>query len=117
MAKTNILCQKTKCIKQFENSRHVLVVSLRSIILSFCYVIVTRYLLRIGTMKAKRTRNVLTTSQSQEPSEADLPDKQKARLTAILGSLQQAGSVAVDELSTRLGVSLVTVRRDLDILE
>jgi DeoR family transcriptional regulator of aga operon len=68
-------------------------------------------------MKAKRTRNVLTTSQSQESNESDLPDKQKARLTAILGGLQQTGSVAVDELSTRLDVSLVTIRRDLDILE
>jgi DeoR/GlpR family transcriptional regulator of sugar metabolism len=68
-------------------------------------------------MKRKRTGNVLSTGHSGEASEANLPDKQQARLTAILGNLQQSGSVAVEELSERLDVSLVTIRRDLDVLE
>jgi DeoR family transcriptional regulator, aga operon transcriptional repressor len=44
-------------------------------------------------------------------------DKQQVRCTAILTMLQQTGKVLVEELSDRLGVSLVTVRRDLDLLE
>jgi DeoR family transcriptional regulator of aga operon len=43
--------------------------------------------------------------------------KQQQRLNAILTSLQQAGAVSVDDLSTELGVSVVTIRRDLDALE
>ncbi len=68
-------------------------------------------------MKRKRTGNVLSTPQTAETNDANLPDKQKARLTAILSNLQQSGSVAVEELSERLDVSLVTIRRDLDVLE
>jgi DeoR family transcriptional regulator, aga operon transcriptional repressor len=45
------------------------------------------------------------------------PDKQQVRLNAILTRLQQAGTVLVDSLSAELGVSLVTIRRDLDRLE
>lgn len=44
-------------------------------------------------------------------------DKQQLRFTAILTGLQQTGRVSVDELSEQLGVSVVTVRRDLDSLE
>ncbi|HTR25368.1 MAG TPA: DeoR/GlpR family DNA-binding transcription regulator [Terriglobales bacterium] len=44
-------------------------------------------------------------------------DKQQVRFTAILTGLQQTGRVAVDALSEQLGVSVVTVRRDLDALE
>jgi DeoR family transcriptional regulator, aga operon transcriptional repressor len=44
-------------------------------------------------------------------------DKQQVRCTAILTMLQQTGKVVVEELSDQLGVSLVTVRRDLDLLE
>ena len=43
--------------------------------------------------------------------------KQQVRFTAILTTLQQTGKVVVEELSEQLGVSLVTVRRDLDVLE
>jgi len=68
-------------------------------------------------MKRKRTGNVLSTPDTAETNDANLPDKQKARLTAILSNLQQSGSVAVEELSERLDVSLVTIRRDLDVLE
>lgn len=68
-------------------------------------------------MKRRRTGNVLSTAQSAEANEANLPGKQRARLTAILGALQKTGSVAVEELSETLDVSLVTIRRDLDVLE
>jgi DeoR family transcriptional regulator of aga operon len=44
-------------------------------------------------------------------------DKQQTRITAIRRVLQQSGSVSVDALSTELGVSVVTIRRDLDQLE
>lgn len=47
----------------------------------------------------------------------ELPGKQRLRLTAILETLQQSGMVTVESLSTELGVSLVTIRRDLDQLE
>jgi len=43
-------------------------------------------------------------------------DKQQIRLTAIRRVLQQSGSVSVEGLSAELGVSVVTVRRDLDQL-
>jgi DeoR family transcriptional regulator of aga operon len=44
-------------------------------------------------------------------------DKQHRRLNIIQSALQQSGSVAVDDLSAKLGVSVVTIRRDLDTLE
>jgi DeoR family transcriptional regulator of aga operon len=44
-------------------------------------------------------------------------DKQETRLRAILTMLQQSGSVSVDELRTSFDVSVVTVRRDLTVLE
>jgi DeoR family transcriptional regulator of aga operon len=45
------------------------------------------------------------------------PDKQQRRLNIIQNALQQSGTVAVDDLSVKLGVSVVTIRRDLDALE
>ncbi|MDT8067828.1 MAG: DeoR/GlpR family DNA-binding transcription regulator [Terriglobia bacterium] len=44
-------------------------------------------------------------------------DKQESRLVIIQKLLQQSGSVSVEELSAKLDVSVVTVRRDLNILE
>ena len=44
-------------------------------------------------------------------------DKQQVRFTTILTALQQSGRVSVDILSEQLGVSVVTIRRDLDALE
>jgi DeoR family transcriptional regulator of aga operon len=39
------------------------------------------------------------------------------RFKTILASLQDTGTVSVDDLSAELGVSVVTIRRDLDVLE
>jgi len=44
-------------------------------------------------------------------------DRQKDRLNTILASLQQEGSVSVEQLSSGLGVSVVTIRRYLNLLE
>ena len=44
-------------------------------------------------------------------------DKQQRRHQEILTALQQSGSIAVENLSEKLGVSVVTIRRDLDELE
>lgn len=44
-------------------------------------------------------------------------ERQKRRFQEILQALQQNGSISVEELSTRLGVTVVTVRRDLNTLE
>ena len=50
-------------------------------------------------------------------SEGASQEKQRVRLTAILTGLQQTGRVSVETLSEQLGVSVVTVRRDLDVLD
>jgi DeoR family transcriptional regulator, aga operon transcriptional repressor len=50
-------------------------------------------------------------------ADAGSPDKQQARLTAILTALQKSGEVAVENLSKQMDVSVVTIRRDLDALE
>ncbi len=47
----------------------------------------------------------------------NLPEKQRARLTAIMKELRQSRAVSVEPLSEQMGVSLVTIRRDLDQLE
>jgi DeoR family transcriptional regulator, aga operon transcriptional repressor len=44
-------------------------------------------------------------------------DKQETRLRTILTMLQQSGSVSVEELRDKFDVSVVTVRRDLNVLE
>ncbi len=54
---------------------------------------------------------------SGAPEPVAAADKQQLRFTAILTSLQQSGRVSVDDLSARLEVSVVTIRRDLDALE
>jgi len=43
-------------------------------------------------------------------------DRQQ-RFNTVLSALQRSGSVSVDDLSSELGVSVVTIRRDLDTLE
>src|ERR1039458_720 len=44
-------------------------------------------------------------------------DKQAGRAAGILKELRQAGSASVEALRDKLGVSLATVRRDLQDLE
>jgi DeoR family transcriptional regulator of aga operon len=60
-----------------------------------------------------------STSQSSGVNTAGnaLSDKQSLRLTAILEILRETGTVSVDDLSSRFAVSVVTTRRDLDLLE
>ncbi len=68
-------------------------------------------------IKRSRAERALTDPGASPGSEIDSPDKQQVRLTLILSSLQQSGSVSVEGLSKELNVSLVTIRRDLDALE
>lgn len=56
-------------------------------------------------------------SANGQPDEGGSQDKQQVRFTAILTGLQQTGRVSVETLSEQLGVSVVTVRRDLDALD
>jgi len=44
-------------------------------------------------------------------------DKQRRRFQEILKSLQENGTISVEDLSASLNVSVVTIRRDLDTLE
>jgi DeoR family transcriptional regulator of aga operon len=53
----------------------------------------------------------------QPESEGASQEKQRVRLTSILTGLQQTGRVSVETLSEQLGISVVTVRRDLDALD
>ncbi len=53
----------------------------------------------------------------QDDAQAVKGDKQEARLAAIMALLQQSGSVSVDDLRVKLDVSVVTIRRDLNVLE
>jgi DeoR family transcriptional regulator of aga operon len=60
-----------------------------------------------------------STSQSSGVSTGGngLSEKQSLRLTAILEILRETGTVSVEDLSSRFAVSVVTTRRDLDLLE
>ena len=44
-------------------------------------------------------------------------DRQQQRFTSIIAALQERGSVTVEEMAERLAVTVVTIRRDLDVLE
>jgi DeoR family transcriptional regulator, aga operon transcriptional repressor len=70
----------------------------------------------MGSIVTKRTQpaNVLS---GMDGAYSALPGKQQSRLTTILGVLRQSGLVTVESLSAELGVSVVTIRRDLDQLE
>lgn len=64
-------------------------------------------------------QHAYTTSQASGMNTAGnaLSNKQSLRLTAILEILRETGTVSVDKLSSRFAVSVVTIRRDLDLLE
>jgi DeoR/GlpR family transcriptional regulator of sugar metabolism len=67
--------------------------------------------------KESPVRRRLTDHGSISGASAEAWDRQQVRLGKILAALQQSGSVLVEGLSKELGVSLVTIRRDLDMLE
>ena len=64
----------------------------------------------------KRSRRKKVESPTETSAESS-QSGQQIRFHAILTGLQENGSVAVDELSDKLQVSVVTIRRDLDMLE
>lgn len=64
----------------------------------------------------KRKPAPRTIDAPRVPEEAT-QDKQQLRSNAILTLLQETGNVSVEDLSVKLGVSVVTIRRDLDTLE
>lgn len=64
-----------------------------------------------------QSRNLLPGNAAIETQPGVRIDKQEARLITILGALQQSGAVTVEDLSESLGVSIVTIRRDLHTLE
>lgn len=68
-------------------------------------------------MKRERSPRPGIGPNGQPEFEGASQDKQQARFTAILTGLQQTGRVSVETLSEQLGVSVVTVRRDLDALD
>lgn len=87
---------------------------------------------QIDRFRRKRNPHLRISSDSKEASvvkertqstsvllgaNGPLPDKQRTRLDAILKELRQSGTVSVETLSAELGVSVVTIRRDLDQLE
>lgn len=64
---------------------------------------------------AKRSNHKKAAKPRQVPEAAHSGQQQRFRF--ILSKLQEHGSVAVDDLRAKLGVSVVTIRRDLDLLE
>lgn len=67
-------------------------------------------------MVTKRSKRKKIAKRVAPPAETSQSGQQQ-RFHAILTGLQETGSVAVDELSDKLEVSVVTIRRDLDLLE
>lgn len=56
-------------------------------------------------------------AKSEPVEETQNREKQQQRTNFILTALQDTGAVAVDVLADHLRVSVVTIRRDLDVLE
>lgn len=67
--------------------------------------------------KIQQHANLPSVASGAGASGATRLERQEARLSSVLTLLQQSGAVSVEELSNQLAVSLVTVRRDLRILE
>lgn len=65
----------------------------------------------------KRTKRKKATKRGPVEEAAQNREKQQQRTNFILSTLQETGSVAVDALADKLRVSVVTIRRDLDLLE
>lgn len=67
-------------------------------------------------MAKDEIRNNTAIPPAEDPGGAQGGDRQQ-RFNTVLSTLQRSGSVSVDDLSNELGVSVVTIRRDLDTLE
>ena len=67
-------------------------------------------------MAKEEIRNNTAIPPAEDPGGAQGGDRQQ-RFNTVLSTLQRSGSVSVDDLSNELGVSVVTIRRDLDTLE
>ncbi len=67
--------------------------------------------------KKSGKKQAVKAAPTPPPVTAQSGEKQQQRFNTILALLQQSGSVSVDSLSAELAVSVVTVRRDLDMLE
>ena len=70
-------------------------------------------------MTRAKSRQEIRSAMDGNPASGEpiSQDKQQVRFTTILTALQQSGRVSVDTLSEQMGVSVVTIRRDLDALE
>lgn len=66
-------------------------------------------------VKQVKRKKVVQSDGSVEVAQSR--EKQQQRINSILSSLQETGSVTVDDLADQLSVSVVTIRRDLDQLE
>lgn len=69
------------------------------------------------TANSARSVNLSSSDLNGQDDQAVKGDKQESRLAAILALLRQSGSVLVEDLRVKLDVSVVTIRRDLNILE
>jgi DeoR family transcriptional regulator of aga operon len=65
----------------------------------------------------KRVKRKKPTKTVEIPEVVQSREKQQQRVNTILTSLQETSSVTVDDLAEQLRVSVVTIRRDLDLLE
>ncbi|MGC2300743.1 MAG: DeoR/GlpR family DNA-binding transcription regulator [Acidobacteriaceae bacterium] len=65
-------------------------------------------------IKRAKPRKTVSPEPAEEPQNRE---KQQQRTNFILTTLQDTGLVAVDALADQLRVSVVTIRRDLDVLE
>jgi DeoR/GlpR family transcriptional regulator of sugar metabolism len=65
---------------------------------------------------ARRKELERASESMQESGNNAAPNKQQARLDAIIETLRKSGTVTVEFLSEQFGTSLVTIRRDLDQL-
>jgi len=65
----------------------------------------------------KRGKQNFATEPEESTEIAQSRETQQQRIQFILTSLQETGSVVVEDLAEKLKVSVVTIRRDLDQLE
>jgi DeoR family transcriptional regulator of aga operon len=66
---------------------------------------------------AKQPGTLPRNAAASRPPLATRLDKLENRLEAVQNILQQSGTVSVEDLSNQMAVSVVTIRRDLQVLE